>query len=209
MTARYRFVEVIHPKFNRTYTFALNAGDIQQLHVSSQSKKETMIALVLGEINGDSGQVEISVDGADWSAVDTNQFGQIAWVAGNGGLISNLKVWENITLPLWYHTAYEVLNTERQLLDYLSLLGLEKEKCADFMAAPPFTIEPWQRKLAGLLRALMSKPLLLVVDASVFEDVKAQYLNCWIAALADYAAQGHAVLVIADRATNLPWNKIE
>jgi phospholipid/cholesterol/gamma-HCH transport system ATP-binding protein len=209
MTALYRFVEVTHPTFNRSYTFTLNAGDIQQLQLSSQSKKETLIALVLGEIISDNGKVEIAVDGAHWSAVDATKFGQIAWVAGNGGLISNLKVWENITLPLWYHTAHEVLDTERQILDYLSLLGLEKEKCADFMAAPPFTIEPWQRKLAGLLRALMSKPLVLVVDASVFDDVKVQYLNCWIAALADYAAQGHAVLVIADRATNLPWHKIE
>jgi hypothetical protein len=52
-------------------------------------------------------------------------------------------------------------------------------------------------------------PRVLVVDAVVFEDVKAHLASRWIAALESYAAQGRTVLVIADKATTLPWKKIE
>jgi ABC-type ATPase involved in cell division len=77
------------------------------------------------------------------------------------------------------------------------------------MAAPPFALEPWQRKLAGLLRALVQMPRVLVVDAVVFEDVNARMAQSWISALEAYAAQGRAVLVLTDKATVLPWQKIE
>jgi hypothetical protein len=40
------------------------------------------------------------------------------------------------------------------------------------MSALPYSIEPWQRKLAGLLRALVQMQRVLVVDAAVFDDVK-------------------------------------
>jgi ABC-type transporter Mla maintaining outer membrane lipid asymmetry ATPase subunit MlaF len=133
----------------------------------------------------------------------------VGWVAANGGLISNLKIWENVTLPLWYHARREVIETEQSVMHWLGVLGLEQDAFAEFMAAPPYSTELWQRKLAGLLRALVQIPRVLVVDAFVFEDIKARLASSWISALEDYAAQGHAVLVIADKATALPWEKIE
>jgi len=59
------------------------------------------------------------------------------------------------------------------------------------------------------LRALVQMPKVLVVDAVVFEDVNEHFAQSWVTALEAYATQGHAVLVMADKATTLPWEKIE
>jgi ABC-type lipoprotein export system ATPase subunit len=131
----------------------------------------------------------------------------VAWAAANGGLISNLKIWENVTLPLWYHAGRDAVETEHSVKHWLDVLGLEQHEFADFMVAQPYSVEPWQRTLAGLLRALLQMSPVLVADAALFEEVSARLAGCWIKALEFYAAEGRAVLVIADKATNLPWKK--
>jgi phospholipid/cholesterol/gamma-HCH transport system ATP-binding protein len=130
-------------------------------------------------------------------------------VAANGGLISNLKIWENISLPLWYHSKRDIQETEKNVEYWLTILAIDPADCADFMGSPPHSVEPWQRKLAGLLRALVQMPRVLVVDAGLFEDVKTRIAQVWITALENYASQDRAVLVLADKATVLPWQKIE
>ena len=130
-------------------------------------------------------------------------------LAAKGGLISNLKIWENISLPLWYHTKRDAEETEKSVAYWLTILSIDPSTCADFMAASPYSVEPWQRKLAGLMRALVQMPRVLVVDAGLFEDVKTRIAQVWIAALESYANQDRAVLVLADKATVLPWQKIE
>jgi len=75
--------------------------------------------------------------------------------------------------------------------------------------AEPYNLEAWQRKLAGLLRALLQMPSVLVVDAALFDDVKPRWTDGWMQAIGNYAADGRAALVLADRAAALPWTKIE
>jgi len=144
-----------------------------------------------------------------WTALQQARLGRVGWVAGNGGLISNLKVWENVTLPLWFHAPYETLETEQRVCYWLASLGLEPASFSELMAAPPSTLAAWQKKLAGLLRALVQMPRVLIVDAAVFEEVRADMAQHWIDSLETFAQQGRAVLVLADKATVLPWRKIE
>jgi ABC-type multidrug transport system ATPase subunit len=232
MTEIYRFVDVRYEGSNRTYTFTLHSGQARLLQLSGNAEKESRIDLAIGETSCARGDIEIfqgerrcaGVPVPDlqeerrikdepvpvrWFSLQTSRVGRVGWVAGNGGLISNLKVWENVSLPLWYHSKRDVAETEQSVRYWLTRLGLEPTAFADFMAAPPFSIDPWQRKLAGLLRALVQMPRVLVVDAVVFEDVNARMAQSWISALEAYAAQGRAVLVLTDKATVLPWQKIE
>lgn len=201
------------------------------LQLSSKAEKEAMLDFAIGESLAEEGSVEI-VQGdrrrnaraavpqeerrrnkapvpVIWQSLRSSRAGGVAWVAAHGGLISNLKVWENITLPLWYHASRDAGETERNLTYWLGVMGLEQEMFAEFMAAPPYRLEPWQRKFAGLLRALVQAPKVLVIDAVVFEEVQARLTSRWITALEAYAAQGHAVLLMADKATTLPWEQIK
>jgi len=210
----------------------MHAGEKRLLQLFSQQQKNAMIDSAIGETVCGEGRIEIvqgerrlkivSVIGRFidrrringpipliWQPVTESRPGRVGWVAANGGLISNLRIWENVTLPLWYHTGCDITVTEQSVRHWLDVLGLEQEEYADFMAAQTHSIEPWQRKLAGLLRALLLKSPVLVVDASLFDEVKAHLANCWIMALESYAAEGRAVLAIADKTTVLPWEKFE
>lgn len=232
MGALFRFLDVRCEGSDRVYSFTLHSGETRLLQLSSKAEQDAMIDLAIGEtvcgegtieiVQGDRRRNNVAVIGPlgerrhnnepvpmIWQPLGASRSGRVGWVAANGGLISNLKIWENVTLPLWYHAQREVIETEQSVTHWLGVLGLEQDAFAEFMAAPPYSIEPWQRKLAGLLRALVQMPRVLVVDAVVFEDVKARLARSWITALEAYAAQGHAVLVIADKATTLPWEKIE
>jgi hypothetical protein len=232
MGALFRFIDVRCKGSDRAYTFTLHAGEKRLLQLSSKDEKNAMIDSAIGETVCAEGSIEIvqgerrhkikSVIGKFgerrhnsgpvpliWQPVSASLPGRAGWVAANGGLISNLRIWENVTLPLWYHTGRNAIETEQRVKHWLGMLGLEQDEFAEFMSAQPHSVEPWQRKLAGLLRALLHMSPVLVVDAALFEDVKARLANCWIMALDSYAAEGRAVLAIADKATTLPWEKIE
>ena len=44
-------------------------------------------------------------------------------VLNRGGLVSNLKVWENLMLPLAYHASLSYKDTEEKMMDVLNNLG--------------------------------------------------------------------------------------
>jgi len=232
MDALFRFNGVRCKGSDRAYTFTLHAGETRLMQLTSKAEKDAMIDSATGEAVCGEGDIEIvqgdrrfhkvAVAGSHgerrhnsgpipliWQPVSASRPGRVGWVAPNGGLISNLKIWENVTLPLWYHAWREAVETEQNIRHWLAVLGMEQDEFAEFMAAQPDGIEPWQRKLAGLLRALLQRSPVLVVDALLFEDVKAHLANCWITALETCAAEGRAVLVMADKATTLPWKKID
>lgn len=231
MAGLFRFLNVRGEDSERAYSFTLDAGEIRLLQLSSKAEKDMLIDYAVGETHCSQGSIEISqgerrgnsnapipVHGERrrrngtvpviWQPIGQSRAGRVGWV-GNGGLVSNLKVWENVTLPLWYHTHRDAAETERSVEYWLEMLGLTADDWADFMAAAPSRLEPWQRKLAGLLRGLVQMPRVLVVDAMVFEDVKARLVTRWITALETFAAQERAVLVLTDKATMLPLQKIE
>ena len=137
--------------------------------------------------------------------------GCIGWVPANGGLISNLKTWENITLPLWYHGKYMPRQAEENVRRWLGILKLDEGEWSDFMASQPALLETWERKLAGLLRGLAQAPVLLVVDGALFDGVAEAVLQYWVQTLETFVreVEERAVLVITDQTALLPWRKIE
>ncbi len=212
------------------HTFTLHAGEMRLLQLASGAEKNAMIDSAIGVTLCAEGDIE-TVQGERrfkkiavkatlgerrqhneplpviWQPVHSSR--HVAWVAADGGLISNLRIWENVTLPLWYHDRREVMETEQSIRHSLGVLGLKQDEFGEFMIAQPDSMETWQRKLAGLLRALLQKSPVLVVDATLFDDVKARLAGCWMLALESYAAEGRAVLVMSDRAMTLPCEKIE
>lgn len=232
MTALFRFIDAGCDASGRTYSFTLNSGEARQLHLPGDTEKEAMISLAIGETKPGKGRIEmvqgdrrrsgIAATGPSgerrsrnepapvtWQPLSLTRPGRVVWVAGNGGLVSNLKIWENVTLPLWYNARRDVVQTEQNVIYWLGVLGMEQNEYAGFMAAMPDALDPWQRKLAGLLRALLQMPQVLVVDAALFENLEDRSVQSWINALQDYAAAGRSVLALADKATPLPWKKLD
>jgi len=205
MTTLLQFNNVEIDKGN-TLSFNVAAGETLVLQVSSPEEKAAVIDMVLDEIVPAYG--EIKFHGQPLAA---SKPGSIGWIPAGGGLISNLKTWENITLPLWYHHRPQNIATEETVARWLVELELDKLEWERFMASPAARLKPWERKLAGLLRGLVQAPQLLLVDAELFDEVELSRSNAWIAALEKFvqAAEGRAVLVVASATTLLPWRIIE
>jgi ABC-type lipoprotein export system ATPase subunit len=86
---------------------------------------------------------------------------RVGFVPANGGLMSNLNAWENISLPLAYHAPRrlpEALREVRALLDELGGAGEE------LLAKLPEHMALYERRLAGYVRALLEAPELLVLE---------------------------------------------
>lgn len=187
-------------------SFDLEKGQIAVVETAGREIKLMLIDLVLGEKMPENGSIFLQ-----GKPLEDAVPGSIGWVSENGGLINNLKVWENITLPLWYHSKYMPRQAEETVQYWLNALGLDSGMWNDFMSSQPALLKVWERKLAGLLRGLVLNPALLVVDAALFERTARVIVQHWIKALEIFVQQPeeHAVLVIADQATLLPWRKIE
>jgi ABC-type multidrug transport system ATPase subunit len=185
-------------------TFSLEAGAIGVLRLAAKEEKSSAIELAVGERAPESGT--ISLDGLPLSA---SAPGSIGWVPESGGLISNLKAWENVTLPLWYHGKRRVAEAEEKTARWLAALGVEEDAMAPFMASPAGRLSTLERKRAGLLRGLLLAPRLLVVDAAVFNGLPQGARASWTAALELQAKEGSSVLVASlEGDATLPWANI-
>ncbi len=187
-------------------SFALAAGEIAVLEMASKESKTTLMELVVGEKVPAEGSILFCGKPLQAAAPGT-----IGWVPASGGLIGNLKIWENVTLPLWYHGKRMPVATEETVQRWLAVLGLDTREWTDFMASPPTRLESTERKLAGLLRGLVQAPPLLVIDAALFDDLDQASGRLWMAALETFVreVEGHTVLVVSNGTTLLPWRIIE
>ncbi len=205
MAALLQFTAVAIDKTS-SLSFSIGAGETRILKVASQEAKAAAIDMSLGEMLPAQG--EILLQG---NPLQTARRGGIGFIPAAGGLISNLKTWENVTLPLWYHGRRQTQAVEETVSRWLTELGLDPQEWEKFMASSAARLKPVERKLAGLLRGLVQAPQVLVIDAALFEEVEASQSRIWIAVLEKFVheADGRAVLVVAHVATLLPWRIIE
>lgn len=204
MKALLQFSSVAYEKITGL-SFTLAEGETCVLRTAGKEEKAAVMELALGEKAPADGLIlfrgkllEAAVPGA------------IGWIPANGGLINNLKTWENITLPLWYHGKRMPVATEIEVERWLLALEPDTHEWVDFMASSSARLRTRERKLAGLLRGLVLAPQLLVVDAALFDNVDQAGCRSWMAALEMFVreADGRALLAVSDGTTPLPWKII-
>jgi len=92
------------------------------------------------------------------------QYGVVI-VPHNGGLISNLSVWENIMLPLQYH-AIEVAGTPQDAVLHLLLqCGLADEAAVSgLLLKRTDNLSLLEKRTVGFVRAMLMRPELIIYD---------------------------------------------
>ena len=205
MTALLEFNNVAIDKDN-AISFSVSSGEMLVLKVSSEEAKMSVIDMALGEMVPANGKILLL-----GQLLVEYKPGSIGLIPASGGMISNLKAWENITLPLWYHGKRQTITTEESIAHWLNELNMDKQEWEKFMASPTARLKPLERKLVGLLRGLVHAPRLLLIDAGLFDDVESSQLRDWIKVLEQFVREvdGRAVLVVTSAATSLPWRIIE
>ncbi|MBQ9451940.1 MAG: ATP-binding cassette domain-containing protein [Desulfovibrio sp.] len=191
----------------------LPAGKITVILGGSGCGKSTLLRHIIGLARPFSGQ--ILLDGQDLFALPSDKFRRIRRNMGvlfqDGALLGALTVVQNVTLPLSEHLRLPSNLLREAGLRTLRMVGLEA--FADFY---PNQLSGGMRKRAGLARALIAEPRILLCDEptsgldpitaarmdSLLISMRSQYTNMTIVVVSHDLASlrtiaGH-VLVLAD-----------
>lgn len=187
-------------------SFTVEAGEIRILEVLSMEDKLAVVDLLTGESLPDKGMIRLQ-----GKALLDSLTGSTGWVPPKGALISNLKVWENITLPRWFHGERKKMETEQEVMSWLAELQVDEQDWERFMASPVARLTALERKVAGLLRGLVAAPAVLLLDADLFIEIDTSRKEAWMRTLEKFVQRTpqSAVLILSNSDVQLPWKVIE
>lgn len=150
-------------------SFSVSGNRIGSIVTETEFDKNLILRVLTGLAKVDSGKVLVFDE--DITAVSDVKLNEIRKRTGialnNGGLISNLKLWENIVLPVAYHASIPEKAMEEKMLTILEKVGYD----ADDLNLLPSLLQPYKRRLAGIVRAMLMEPDLIIYD-SIFDGLK-------------------------------------
>jgi len=88
---------------------------------------------------------------------------RIGFVPADGGLISSLNGWENITLPVAYHAPQRIPELFDEVQELLEDLGGVDDSV---LRKLPEEMTRYEKRLLAYVRALLEKPALLLVETA-------------------------------------------
>ena len=157
-------------------TFDVPRGKTSAVLGPSGTGKSVLLKCVIGLLAPDAGQV--LVDGEPITGVPEKEVMRIRRKFGvlfqDGALFGSMSLYDNIAFPLREHTS----KTEREIrvivLQKAELVGL-----VDHLAKLPGAVSGGMRKRAGLARALVLEPRIILFDEpdSGLDPVRVAYLD--------------------------------
>ncbi len=139
------------------------AGGSHRVGGLSQSGKLKFLAAVL-ELKPEKGAnlMVLGVDVAGLGAADRDRLrARIGFLPAQGGLLSNLNAWENITLPLGIHHPDGLRDAAGKVDELLLELGTPP---GSLLAKLPERMSLYEKKLAAYVRILLEAPELVLVE---------------------------------------------
>jgi putative ABC transport system ATP-binding protein len=182
------------PRSRLTFAdFSLNTGEIGLVHGASGTGKSTLLHLIVGALQIESGQGSINVDGQllhtkTAAALDEMRPHIIGWVPQRVHLLSSLSVIDNVLLPLAMKRTLTKAEQDRAraLMADAGVATLASHNASD--------ISGGQAARVCVVRALLAKAKLLVADepTASLDDNSARSICCMIAA---YVREGGCALI--------------
>ncbi|MBW4056509.1 MAG: ATP-binding cassette domain-containing protein [Proteobacteria bacterium] len=145
-------------------SFSVRPGDMTILVTPKDEVSALLTRILIGLTQPACGKIFLFNNDiatlAAWELRDIRR--RIGIAFGTGGLVSNLKVWENLTLPLYFHQHLNNDDIEKRGLALLERLGYSGK----FMDLPGH-LTASQRKLIGRARAMLTDPDLILYESPV------------------------------------------
>lgn len=209
MTAVISFRQVSTGDLFEGFSFEIETGTSALMVTSGEVEGSALLRLITGLDMPLRGSVQIFGQNVGDRAADQlcQMRQQIGVIPANGGMISNLKLWENITLPLLFTTGQIPPETEDYVINCSKKLGI-----AFNFNALPANLSPHARRVAAFIRASLCQPRIMVYNYC-FENLSVAARNSFCAAASEFhsAAPGRTSLYLvssADMARNLPADVI-
>ncbi|TAL22054.1 MAG: ATP-binding cassette domain-containing protein [Nitrospirae bacterium] len=154
-------------------SFSAHEGNSRVVLAETDFDKNLLLRVLTGLTRTDSGKVFIF--GKEISSITYAELSEarkkMGVVLNSGGLISNLKVWENLMLPLAYHASLSYNDIEVKMINILNNLGYN-----DDLNILPGPLPAYKKKLLGLARAFLTEPDLIIYD-SIFDGLSSDIRN--------------------------------
>ena len=191
----------------REASLALAPGESGRLLLSSAADMTLLLRLVVGTERPAEGRILLFgrdlAEAGEAERLALLARAGIVWPAG--GFVSNLKVWENILLPLWYHGRRDAAGLEGEAVALLGRLGLDAGRIPDFLAALPGSLPEREQCILGVARAMLMDAELMIY-AGLLDGIDAPTGALLAAEAARHHARrsGRASLYLAAGAQGLP-----
>ena len=154
MSFNLSFSDVGYLNYFNGFSCDIEAGASVLIVTSREDEGTALTRMITGMSTPSRGT--ILVDGKDVAGLELDDLHelrqQIGVVPSKGGLVSNLKLWENITLPLLYHSGEIAPEEENSALNYLARLGYS----GNIMALPAH-LSHFEKLIAALVRVFLRK----------------------------------------------------
>jgi ABC-type transporter Mla maintaining outer membrane lipid asymmetry ATPase subunit MlaF len=188
-------------------SLALAPGESARLLLSSTADVTLLLRLIVGTERPAGGRILLF--GEDLAATDDAALLALLARTGivwpSGGFVSNLKAWENIMLPLWYHGRQDAADVEDATVALLGRLGLDAGRIPDFLAALPGSLPLREQRILGVARAMLMDAGLMIFG-EFLEGLDAPTKALLAAEAAHHHARraGRASLYVAAEPSGLP-----
>jgi len=150
----------------RDFSLTCDAGEAVKILFDSAEQKNPLCAALAGLLRPDSGGV-ILFDQDIYQLWEKDRlpfFQRVAMVPEYGGLISNLKAWENLVLPAWYHRGRAAPDVEGEVVTLFRRLGYDEAALRARMGRLPDQLTLHDKRAVALVRAMLMEPEVLIYD---------------------------------------------
>ncbi len=166
----------------RNLSFDLGRGGTAKILFDSEDRKNILFGLLAGRQRPEAGKIFFF--GEDLFAHAENErlalFRRIGVVPADGGLISNLKAWENLLLPAWYHHGLTAEQAEQPVAEIFEQLEAGEAGLKRRMGELPGQLSLYERRVVALARAMLMEPDILIYDftfAGLERDAAQRLMN--------------------------------
>lgn len=139
----------------------VNPGEILCIWGPSGEGKSTMLRVIAGLQKASSGKVSIFEEDAEMlypSALDPVR-SDMGFIFQNNALISNLRVFDNIALPLRYHKLDDEEGIKQRVESVLNLMLV-----SEYSQSYPHELSLGIQRRVAIARALVLEPKILLMD---------------------------------------------
>lgn len=140
-------------------SFSVESGSLSTLITSNQDENDLIVRLLLGLATPDGGTMTVLGDDPSASG-QLSLRRRIGVLHPSGGLVSNLKVAENVALPLAYHSRFTEQELARRCDALLHRVGYHGRPME-----LPGNLSLYCRRLVGQARAFIMDPELVLYNA--------------------------------------------
>ena len=157
-------VRITHLKaaFFECAEFTISPGEVRVVSASSMEQGQAFADSLLGLAKPTEGTVNL-LGKPIYQLPEKKRLELLQDVSHvSGGLVSNLKIWENLLLPAQFHHRVTEVEAERRLMEAIEVLDNAELWKKSRLSSLPDTLSPLALRVAGLLQAAVTRPKLVV-----------------------------------------------